>query len=278
MKRILITGANSYIGESVKEYLQQSPEGYAVDLINTVGLNPAPEIFFSYDSVFNVAGIAHIKETKENRNLYYEVNRDLAVRIAKAAKEGGVKQFILLSTMSVYGLVTGHITKNTPVNPKTSYGDSKAQADEEIGKLENDNFKFACLRPPMVYGKGCKGNYQRLKKFTMQCPFFPDYRNRRSMIYIGNLCEFVREIIRCEKNGLFFPQNTDYVNTAEMVKIIAEVHHKNIKFTKLFNKPIEMMNSGMIKKVFGDLTYERIDVVDKYGFKESIELTEIHEM
>lgn len=246
--------------------------------MDTKGLTPKPEMFFPYDVVFNVAGIAHMKETKENKNIYYDVNRDLVIHISKAAKEGGVKQFIHLSTMSVYGISTGHITKNTPVNPTNAYGESKAQADEEIRKIEDKNFKFACLRPPMVYGKECKGNYQKLKKFVLQSPVFPDFRNQRSMIYIGNLCEFVRKVITCEMSGLFFPQNAEYVNTTKMVKAIAEVHNKKIIFTKLFNLFIQGMGNDMIKKVFGDLTYEQTDTVDRYEFAESIKLTEINEI
>lgn len=167
MKRVLITGANSYIGNSVRDYLLQWPEDYAVTIKDTIGWNPKTDDFKGYDVVFNVAGIAHIKETSKNRHLYYDINRDLVIKVAKAAKHGGVKHYILLSSMSVYGLTVGHITKATPVNPKTAYGKSKAEADEEIKKLEDERFKFACLRPPMVYGKGFKGNYQSLREFAL---------------------------------------------------------------------------------------------------------------
>lgn len=218
-KKILITGAHSYIGESVRKYLLQEPKKYIVDIIEAKGLKPVPENFNGYDVVFNVAGIAHIKETKENQHLYYEVNRDLAIKIAMAAKEAGVQQFILLSSMSVYGLVTGHITKNTIPHPVNAYGKSKLQADEEIKKLEDAHFKFACLRPPMVYGKECKGNYQTLRKFVLTMPIFPDYYNKRSMIYIGNLCEFVKQCVDKEKRGLFFPQNASYVTTSSMAQL-----------------------------------------------------------
>ena len=163
MKRILIAGAKSYIGLSFKDYLGQWPDKYRVEVLKTRGLKPTPELFQGFDCVFCVAGIAHIKETNENRHLYYDVNRDLVVKIAKAAKAGGAKQFILLSSMSVYGLNAGHITKDTPVNPINAYGRSKAEADRIIGQLRDECFKFACLRPPMVYGKGCKGNYQNLR-------------------------------------------------------------------------------------------------------------------
>ncbi len=274
MKKVLITGANSYIGDSVREYLTQYPGDYEVSIKDTIGWEPCAPDFVDYDVVFNVAGIAHRKETDENRQLYFDVNRDLVVKIAKVAKTAGVKQFILLSTMSVYGMVVGRITKNTPVNPVNAYGKSKVEADEEIQKLADEKFLFACLRPPMVYGKGCKGNYQSLRKFALKSPVFPKYDNKRSMIYIGNLCEFVKTCIDENKAGLFFPQNAEYVNTSSMVKLIAENHGKKIGLTRLFNWAIKICSMNVVKKVFGDLTYEKVDLINKFGFEESIKLTE----
>lgn len=274
MKRILITGANSYIGESVKIYLGQYPDRYLVDILNTLGLKPTSEMFSKYDVVFNVAGIAHIKETEENRQLYYDINCDFAVNMAKAAKEGGVRQFIHLSSMSVYGLTEGYITKNMMPNPVNAYGESKLMADEKIRKLEDENFKFVCLRPPMVYGKGCKGNYQTLRSFALKSPVFPLFRNQRSMIFIDNLSEFIKEMIDGECAGLFFPQNEAYVCTCEMVRLISNFGEKKIKLLSLGNPLIHISKSNLVKKVFGSLTYEKVDIVSKFNFYESIELTE----
>ena len=240
-----------------------------------MGLVVTPEPFKGYDVVFNLAGIAHVKETDENRHLYYEVNRDLSVAIAKAAKEAGVSQLILLSTMSVYGLTTGYITKDTVPNPVNAYGESKYQADMEIRKLADKQFRFACLRPPMVYGRGCKGNYQTLRSFALQTPVFPDIDNKRSMIYIGNLCEFIKRIIDTERQGLFFPQNAEYVNTTDMVRQIAAINGNKIVMTRAFNWALKRIPVNIVNKVFGDLTYEKVDLVSKYGFDESIELTEL---
>lgn len=277
MKRILITGEKSYIGEAVKRFIQQEPDKYIVDVIKTRGLIPIPEMFSSYDVVFNAAGVAHMKETKENRHLYYDVNRDLAIGIARAAKEAGVKQFILLSSMSVYGKTTGYIAKSDTPDPITAYGKSKLQADEAIRKLEDENFAFACLRPPMVYGNGCTGNYRKLRAFALKSPVFPQYDNKRSMLYIGNLCDFVKNVIDFERSGLFFPQNGEYANTSKMVQLIAEAHGKKIRLTPAFNRAIGLAPAGVVKKVFGELIYEPSDIADKYGFRESIILSEMEE-
>lgn len=274
MKHILIAGTQSYIGDSFKEYMAQWPEKYTVTELETKGLKPEPQMFEDIDSIYCVAGIAHIKETADNRHLYFDVNRDLVVEIAKNARAAGVKQFILLSSMSVYGLEMGRISKTTTPNPTSAYGQSKLQADEEIKKLEDDNFKFCCLRPPMVYGKGCKGNYQSLRTFALKSPIFPQYDNKRSMIYIGNLCEFVKECIDRKKSGLFFPQNAEYTRTSDMVREIAKAHGKKIQLTRAFNWAIKICTIRVVKKVFGDLVYEPVDRVGEFGLKDSIRLTE----
>lgn len=274
MKRILIAGAGSYIGDCFKTYMDRYGDAYEI----TVGETKDPEFlktdFSKYDAVFCVAGIAHIKETEENRPLYYRVNRDLVIELARAAKQAGVRQFVLLSSMSVYGMTVGHITKDTPPHPVNAYGDSKLQADRAIETLADENFIFTCLRPPMVYGKHCRGNYQTLRNFALRSPVFPDYDNQRSMIYIGNLCAFVKKCIDEEAGGLFFPQNAEYVRTSDMVKRIAEENGKTIRLVKLFNGILSVLPLNVVKKVFGSLTYEKCDTVSEFSFEESMKETE----
>lgn len=276
MKKILITGANSYIGTSFEKWLSQWPGDYAVDTIDMIGDSWKEKSFIGYDTVFHVAGIAHVKETKKNRDLYFKVNRDLAVETAKKAKKEGVKQFIFLSSMSVYGLETGVITKETIPNPKTNYGKSKYEAEGLLSRLSDDSFVLSILRPPMVYGKGCKGNYARLARLAMKLPLFPNIPNERSMVYIDNLLESIRQSIDGKKCGLFFPQNEEYVCTSELVKLIAETHGKKIRLTKVFNPVLRIMKLNILNKIFGNLVYikEHDSSYQVCGFKESIYLTE----
>ena len=279
MKKILITGANSYIGMSVGKWLMKEPDKYKVDTVGTIDDTWKNSDFSVYDVVFHVAGIVHIKESKTNRSLYYKVNRDLAYGIAKKSKIDRVGQFIFLSTMSVYGIESGTITKDSPLNPKTAYGQSKLEGEGLINELKDKNFKVAILRPPMVYGKGCKGNYPRLARLARKTPIFPKIENKRSMIYIDNLSEFIKLLIDNRSAGLFFPQNKEYVNTSEMVKQIAETHGKKVFFTKIFNPLAKVLNIGIVKKTLGDLVYE-MDMSDHEEnyivcmFKNSIEETE----
>lgn len=268
MRRILITGKDSYIGTSLERWLAKEPEKYVVDTIDMVDGLWKEQDFSPYDVVFHVAGIAHRKETQKNRILYYKVNRDLAFETAKKAKEEGVRYFIFISSMSVYGVEKGVITDSTQPRPTGAYGQSKLEAEMLISKLQEESFDIAILRPPMVYGKRCRGNYPRLAKLAFKSPFFPQVDNMRSMIYIDNLCQFVRKLIDCPQSGLFFPQNAEYVNTSEMVKLIATAHGKKIVMTKLFNPLLKLLNISAVNKAFGDLLYD--NSLSKCGFDYNI--------
>lgn len=256
MTNILITGANSYIGTKFEKWLERWSEEYIVDTIDMIDTKWREKSFVGYDVVLHVAGIAHIKETKDNADAYYKVNRDLVYEVAKKAKEEGVKQFIFLSSMSVYGIETGTINRKTVPMPKSNYGKSKLQGEEMIAPFQDSTFNIAVLRPPMIYGPGCKGNYVRLEKFALNFPIFPDIKNKRSMIYIDNLCEVLKEVIDNRVNGLILPQDKDYICTSDMVKEIARLHGKKIYMTKIFNPLLRKLNLKITNKVFGDLIYE----------------------
>ncbi|MFZ7133069.1 MAG: NAD-dependent epimerase/dehydratase family protein [Eubacteriales bacterium] len=280
MKKILITGKNSYIGTSLENWLMTESDKYKVDAVDMKDGSWKVKDFFHYDVVFHVAGIAHIKETSDNQDLYYKVNRDLAYETAQKAKQDGVEEFIFLSSMSVYGIENGVIYKDTPLKPNSAYGKSKIEAEELINGLQDDSFTVATLRPPMVYGKGCRGNYPRLVGLALKTPIFPKVDNKRSMIYIDNLSEFVKKLIDNRSGGLFFPQNAEYVNTSEMVRLIVEAHGKRVVMTKLFNPLLRLLNVSAVNKVFGDLVYDMSmsEFESDYrvcGFRESIKNTEL---
>lgn len=259
MKRILITGANSYIGTSFEKYIKDNfADLYEVDTIDMINGSWRKKSFINYDSVFHVAGLAHQKETKENAYLYFEINRDLAVEVANKAKKEGVKQLVFLSSMSVYGMDTGTITKETKPNPKTNYGKSKLQAEEQIAKLRGDSFRVCILRPPMVYGEGCRGNYQSIVKLVKKYPFFPRVSNKRSLVHIDNLIFFIKNAIEENYDGLFFPQNDKYVSTIDLAKEIARQLNKKIYFSFLlgFFVVVARLFSKKLKKAFGNLIYK----------------------
>lgn len=268
MKKILITGAGSYIGTSFENYINTNfPDKYTVDTVDMIGGGWKEKDFSPYDTVFHVVGIAHSDNGKiapEKEKLYYSVNTELTSATAEKAKSDGARQFIFMSSAIVYGNSapigkTKIITADTPVSPANCYGDSKVQAEKRLKLLEDENFKVVILRSPMIYGKGSKGNYPLLAKLALKLPFFPRVQNERSMLYIENLCEFVRLMIENEESGTFFPQNSEYSNTSELVEMIAAAHGKKIKLVGGFTRLLKIMScfTGLANKAFGNLTYER---------------------
>ena len=262
MRKILITGKGSYIGTHFKKYMEQWPDKYQVEELDMMDPSWKEHDFSSYDVIYHVAGLAHSTPDESQRNLYYQVNTDLAYETAKKAKDAGVKQFIFMSSIIVYGSgKVGEdrvITKDTPLTPDNFYGDSKKQAEIKLETLMDDHFKVVILRPPMIYGPNSKGNYPMLAKLARKTPLFPNIQNKRSMLYVGNLVEFVRLMIENEEEGIFLPQNDEYSCTADLVRTIANIHHHKIWFTKLFNPIIKLMKKEThINKMFGNLTIDK---------------------
>lgn len=267
MNRILITGANSYVGTSVEHYLTRWMDRYEVDTLSLRDLAWKDKSFSRYDAVFHVAGVAHSDSgriSKEKARLYYAVNTDLTIETAKKAKADGVGQFIFMSSAIVYSDSapigkTKIITKDTPAAPSNCYGDSKMQAEKGLALLSDDTFHVAIIRPPMIYGKGCKGNYLALSKIAQMTPVFPYVDNQRSMLYIENLCEFVRILIEERKQGTFWPQNREYSNTSELVKMIAQLHGKKVHLLHGMTLPLKILSRFVpaINKAFGSLSYDR---------------------
>ena len=264
MKKILITGANSYVGTSFENYLKKWSNDYDIDTVDMIDGTWKNKDFSKYDTVFHVAGIAHVSTDPKMEELYYKVNRDLTIETAKKAKKDGVNQFIFMSSIIVYGDSSSInkkrvIDKNTVPMPSNFYGKSKLQAEEGIFPLQDDKFNVVVIRPPMIFGKGSKGNYPKLSKIARKLPIFPDIKNERSMLYIDNLCEFIKIMIENNEKGIFYPQNKEYVATSDLVKLIAEVHGKNIILTKLFNKILKIMgnNINQVNKAFGNLVYDK---------------------
>lgn len=218
--------------------------------------------------------------------MYYKVNRDLTIETAKKANAEGVKQFIFMSSIIVYG-DSSHINhkrvigKNTVPIPSNFYSKSKLQAEEGIVSLQDDNFNVVVIRSPMIFGKGSKGNYPKLTKMAQKLPIFPDVKNGRSMLHIDNLYEFIRLMIVNEERGMLFPQDREYVGTSELVKLKAEAHGKKIVPTGAFNLALKLMGNfvGQVNKAFGNLVYDKSmseykEEYRNYSSTDSIKLTE----
>ena len=298
VKKVLITGAGSYIGETFRAYAGKHYPALHIDAVDMLDGSWKKADFSSFDIVYHVAGIAHAdvgNVSEETKEKYYKVNTDLAVEVAEKAKAEGVKEFIFMSSMIVYGDsvpfgIKKVVDEHTVPHPANFYGDSKLQADVAVRDLADDKFKVIVLRPPMIYGKGSKGNYPTLAKLAKKLPVFPKIENERSMLHIDNLCEFLCQIMLVkevkENAVVLIPQNAEWTKISEMVREIADVSGKSIKLLKVLNPAVWLGSKvpgkigGLVNKAFGNScyaqsmsVYEGIDY-QKVDLKESIRRTE----
>ena len=264
MKKVLITGAGSYVVESVRKYIQAKESSLQIDTVDTMGDNWREADYSLYDVVFHVAGIAHVNADPKMEPLYYQVNRDLTIEIARHAQEAGVKQFIFMSSQIVFhesqSLKTEVLTADTKPNPNGFYGDSKLQAENGLKALraEGGQMKMCILRPCMIYGPNAKGNFPRLAKLACKTPIFPAWHNKRSMLYIDNLAEFVLQAIVRELEGTFYPQNRELADTVEIIRFFAKEAGHKVWISRLLN-PFVWLGSFVlqpINKMFATYYYD----------------------
>lgn len=262
MNKILITGVDSYVGTSFEKWLSQWPDKYCIDSINMRDDVWKDKSFGLYDVVFHVAGIAHVSTDKSLDDLYYKVNRDLAIETARKAKAGGVKQFIFMSSAILYGIDSkvGEkviITRDTLPHPFNAYGKSKLEADMAIQELSDETFNTVCIRTPMVYGADCKGNFALLKKYANKLPILPRIDNCRSMIHIENLSSFVKERIDSGDDGVFYPQNEEYVSTNKIIETIRALNGKKTYYSKIMGGMVLIGSKfiPVIRKIYGNIAF-----------------------
>ena len=252
MIKVLITGAGSYVGESVRRYILSTSSDFEIDAVDTMNDAWKEAEFSKYDVVYHVAGIAHVNADPKMEPLYYKVNRDLTIEVARAAKAAGVKQFIFMSSQIVFhesqSLKTEVLTSETKENPNGFYGDSKLQAELGIKPLEDENFKVCILRPCMIYGPNAKGNFPRLAKLACKTPIFPCWHNKRSMLYIDNLAEFVKQAVIRELSGTFYPQNRELADTVEIIRFFAKAAGHKVWITRLLN-PFVWLGSFVLQPI-----------------------------
>lgn len=284
MIKILITGKDSYIGTSFEKWMQRYSRNYIIDTVDVRGDEWKECSFKDYDAIFHVAGIAHVSSDPKLKDLYYKVNRDLTVQIAEKAKLDGVKHFIFMSSIIVYGdsaYNLNMITSETVPRPSDFYGDSKLQAETGLCELCDSKFLVSIIRPPMIYGPQSKGNYPRLAKLARITPIFPMVRNERSMLFIDHLNAFIKGLLDYKLGGIFYPQNREFVNTSKLVEVIARSYNKNVLLIPGFGTIIRFLvpRVNVLCKIFGSLKYDQSlsrqnFEYSVYSFEESIMRTE----
>lgn len=251
--KILVTGASGYIGNSFINYF-----GKKYDFIKFSLLHDSLENI-NFENIYTVLHCAALVHQKMNHpyEKYLEVNVSYPVALAKKAKENGVKQFVFLSTIAVYGEVDGVIKENTACNPTTFYGKSKLEAEKLLQELKDDNFTVSIIRPPMVYGQNAPGNIDSLVKLVKKMPFLPfgKIENARSFVYIGNLCHLMNVLIQQRQSGVFLASDDNPISTIRLIKQISNALGKKVYLMKIpfFEKFLKIVKPLLHKKLYGNL-------------------------
>ena len=213
---------------------------------------------------------------------YERVNVIQTLQLAKKAKESGIKQFIFMSTVAVYGIETGVMNEKSDYTPLTEYGKSKLRAEIELQKLDNKNFKVSIIRPPIVYGKNAPGNMKSLLKLINKVPLSPfgKTENKRSMVYIGNLCHLVYEVITQQKSGIFLASDDQPLSTSRLIELMAKNLDKKVYLVKIpfFESLLKILKPSFHKRLYGSLevdnsiTKEKLNLKNPYSVEDGIKL------
>lgn len=285
--KVLITGEASYAGTQFAKRIEELNKEWDIDFIS-VRNNTWKDVSFSeYNAIYHVAGIVHKKEHSKNKELYYKVNRDLTYELALKAKFEGVKSFIFLSTMAVYGLIGSInketiITRETVAKPTSHYGKSKLEAENLLDTLQSKEFNVSILRIPMLYGYGCPGNYSALSKLVKFVSVFPKLNNTRSMLFIDHLSDVIIYLIDKQSSGLMLIKNPDDINILYMVSEIAKNKNKKLHHSYTLGLLLKLIGNNFKKtrKMFGNLTYHSQDCeivgfnFENLSFEDTIAISE----
>jgi nucleoside-diphosphate-sugar epimerase len=267
--KILLTGGTGFVGRRFAEYNK-----HKFDII-TVNLRQVSveEIDFSgITAVVHMAGLAHqLKKTPAAA--YFAVNTELTELLARRAEASGVPQFIYISSVKVYGEGSSQvITEQTPCSPEDDYGKSKLAAEDILKKMENASFKVAIVRPPVIFGPYVKGNMLRIMRLVQKNRFLPfkGVNNKRSMIFVDNLVEFVNAIISKQQAGTFLPAEENPLSTEELINFIHQGFDSQSRLIKL-PEPlviiIKLMFPGLHKRLFGSFIIDNISSNKKLEFR-----------
>lgn len=263
-RTLMITGASGFIGSN---FIKRYEKEYNIIPVCLIKNKPEDLNYEGVDTILHLAALVHqMKGAPEEK--YFEINRDLTEKLAVEAKKNGVKHFVFYSTVKVYGYdgdIYNHdfvLTENSPCRPNDPYGQSKYEAEEILRELEDENFKVAMVRPPMVYGEGVKGNMLSLIKLIDRLPVLPfNYdENKRSIIGIENLLYMTHLIITKEARGIYLGTEGEPVSIKEIFEAIESGLNKkriNIRLPKIIFKILYRVKPNIMVRLYGTLSFRQ---------------------
>lgn len=272
-KTLMITGASGFIGSN---FIERYKEEYNIIPVDLIKEKPEDLNYKGVDCILHLAALVHQMKGAP-REKYFEVNTELTRRIAESAKKSGVKHFIFYSTVKVYGYdgdLYNHdfiLTENSPCNPNEPYGESKYEAEKILKILELEGFKVAIVRPPMVYGKGVKGNMLSLIKLVKLSPILPFNfdKNKRTIVGVDNLLYMTKLIIDKNADGIYLGSDGEAVSIKKIVEIISLALNKkiiNVKFPSLIFNLLYKVREKEVVRLYGTLNFSQEDKYKKIGY------------
>jgi len=276
--KIFITGVTGYLGSN---FVKQYQNNYKFEKFSLLTQKLENIDFDNIDIVLHCAALVHQK-VKYSYEKYYEVNVKYPVKLAKLAKQNGVKQFVFISTIAVYDEDKEKLDEHTTCKPITPYGKSKLEAEEQLLKLSDDTFIVSIIRPPMVYGKNAPGNMDSLVKLIKKLPIIPlgGIENKRNFISIQNLCHLVDVVIEQKSSGIFLVSDDEPLSTSKLIELIAKNLDKKTYLIKIpfFESLLKLVKPSFHKRLYGSLevdnsiTKEKLNLKNPYSVEEGIEM------
>ncbi|MBT5491608.1 NAD-dependent epimerase/dehydratase family protein [bacterium] len=279
MQNILLTGSNGFVGSYFKDNYKNKYNINTFSFLNDDFQNLDLQ---NINNIIHLSALVHQMGGAREEE-YEKINVTQTINLAEKAKTSGVKHFIFMSTVKVYVEESDiAYNENSDCNPQDDYGKSKLKAEIELQKLEDDNFKVSIIRTPIVYGYGVKANIKNLINLVKKVPVLPfgKIRNRRSMVYNGNLCHLIDEIIIQEKAGIFLACDDEPLSTTSLCEIIAVNLDKKVYLLKIpfFKELLKLIKPSFQKRLYESLevdnsiTKEKLNLKNPYSVEEGIKL------
>lgn len=273
MVNTLLTGANGFLGSSIKEELVSDFN------VKTLSRNSADyqvslekdklDFIENFDLIIHAAGKAHsVPKTESEIKKFYDVNVSGTLNLLKALEKSLPKEFVFISSVSVYGQETGkNINENHPLLANDPYGLSKIKAEEIVKKwCHENNVICTILRLPLLVGKKAPGNLGAMVKAIEKGYYFNigGGKAKKSMILVKDVALFIK-IVK-SVGGIYNITDGIHPDFNQLSLMIS----KNKK--QQFNLPINValflgkigdilgnrfpVNSSKIKKITSDLTFD----------------------
>jgi len=241
MKNILVTGVTGFVGKNLFKKLNNR---YNVSLVSRAPTNGFCEAYEKFnvgefsqdtdftpslikvDSVIHLAGKAHIKEKNSLAALdeFRKSNVLVTLKLAEQAAEKGVKRFIFISSIGVNGVSNTTPFKYSDIaSPTENYAVSKYEAEIGLKKIaEATGMEVVIIRPPLVYGKGARGNFGTLLKIADKNLPLPlgAINNQRSFVAIDNLVDLIITCIEHPNaiNQTFLVSDDEEISTSNLLR------------------------------------------------------------